>query len=131
MKYKAFVELVQDRAHLASLDEAVGAARATLTVLGQRLSAGEASNLGAQLPPEIGRYLHEVEPSGERFGLKEFFERVSKEEAADLPDAVHHARAVISVLQAAVSQGEIEDVRAQLPAEYGPLFESGSQGALA
>jgi uncharacterized protein (DUF2267 family) len=37
---------------------------------------------------------------------------------------------VIEVLQEAVSAGEIEDVRAQLPAEFDPLFDSGSEGTL-
>ena len=129
MKYNEFVGRVQHRARLSSTDEAVGAIRATLEVLGERLSGGEPSNLAAQLPPEVGRYLS-AETDGERFGLEGFFERVSKQEGTDLPDAVHHARAVVSVLQEAVSQGEIDDVLAQLPDEYDPLFESGSEGSL-
>jgi uncharacterized protein (DUF2267 family) len=131
MRYDEFVGRVQHRARLSSLDEAVGAVRATLAVLGQRLSGGEAGDLAAQLPPEIGRYLREAGMSGERFGLETFFERVSEQEGMNRPDAVHHARAVIAVLGEAVSPGEIKDVRAQLPAEYDPLFESGSEGALA
>jgi uncharacterized protein (DUF2267 family) len=52
MKYNEFVGQVQLRARLSSLDEAVGAVRATLTVLGQRLSGGEASDLA---PPACAR----------------------------------------------------------------------------
>jgi uncharacterized protein (DUF2267 family) len=130
MKYNEFVGQVQHRARQSSVDEAVGAIRATLATLGQRLAGGEAENLAAQLPPEIGRYLAEIEADGERFGLDEFFERVGKKEGTDLPDAAHHARAVVSVLSEAVSQGEINDMRAQLPEEYAPLFDSGSEGAL-
>lgn len=130
MKYDEFVGRVQNRARLSSTDEAVGAIRATLEVLGKRLAGGEPSDLAAQLPPEIGRYLEHAATAGERFGLDEFFERVSKQEKTDLPEAAHHARAVVSVLGEAVAQGEIEDVRAQLPQEYDPLFESGSEGSL-
>jgi len=43
---------------------------------------------------------------------------------------VHHARAVISVLTEAVSNGEIDDLRSGLPEEYAPLFEAGSEGEL-
>lgn len=43
---------------------------------------------------------------------------------------VHHTRAVIAVLQDAVSRGEIEDVRSQLPEESEPLFEAGSEGEM-
>jgi uncharacterized protein (DUF2267 family) len=82
------------------------------------------------LPEEIGRYLREVEGPAERFDLNEFFERVSGHEGSDLPVAVHHARVVTSVVRDAVTEGEIEDVLAQLPDEYKPLFESGSEGEM-
>jgi uncharacterized protein (DUF2267 family) len=62
--------------------------------------------------------------------LNEFFERVSSHEGTALPVAVHHARAVASVLRDAVSAGEIDDVLAQLPEDYEPLFESGSEGEM-
>jgi len=51
-------------------------------------------------------------------------------EGVDLPDAVHQARAVISVLGEAVSPGEMADARAQLPDEYDPLFGLGSEGEM-
>ena len=130
MQYNEFLGNVQDRARLATQDEAVAATRATLTVLAKRLAGGEADNLAAQLPEEIGRYLREVEGPAERFGLNEFFERVSSHEGTALPVAVHHARAVVSVLRDAVSAGEIDDVLAQLPEDYEPLFESGSEGEM-
>jgi uncharacterized protein (DUF2267 family) len=130
MKYNEFLGEVQHRARLSTTEQAVSAVRATLTTLGQRLAGGEAKNLAAQLPAEIGRYLEKAEPAGERFGLDEFFERVSQTEKTDMPVAAHHARAVVFVLGEAVSQGEVDDMRAQLPDEYDPLFESGSEGAL-
>jgi len=48
----------------------------------------------------------------------------------DYPDAVFHARAVIAVLRQAVSPGEMLDVRAQLPPEFGPLFAEGAEGKM-
>jgi uncharacterized protein (DUF2267 family) len=129
MTYDEFVGQVQSRARLGSTGEAVRATRATLEVLGQRLFGGEAKDLAAQLPQEIGYYLRQ-DGQSERFGLDEFFARVSEREGVDLPVAVHHARAVISVVSDAASQGEIDDVRNQLPAEYDALFESGSEGTM-
>ncbi len=131
MKTDQFIGLVQSRARLASTGEALRAVSATLQVLGQRLFGGEAGDLAAQLPSELGHYLLDGQEQGaESFGLDEFFQRVSILEGAALPDAVFHARVVISVLQEAVSRGEMDDVRAQLPEEYGPLFESGGEGRL-
>ena len=129
MQHDEFVGHVQNRARLASRGEALRAIRATLETLGERLAGGEAEDLAAQLPPEIGDYLREVESDGS-FSLDTFFDRVAEREGTDLPVAVHHARAVVAVLQEAVSAGEMEDVRAQLPEEYNPLFESGSEGSL-
>ncbi len=48
----------------------------------------------------------------------------------DEPRAVYHARVVMEVLQEGVTEGEMGDVRSQLPAEYDPLFEAGSQGEM-
>jgi uncharacterized protein (DUF2267 family) len=63
--------------------------------------------------------------------LEEFFERVNhRDEEVDLPRAVYHARVVMEVLQEAVSKGEMEHVRSQLPAEFDSLFEAGSQGEM-
>lgn len=129
MHFHEFIGHVQSRARLGSTGEAVKATRATLEVLAERLFNGQSSNLAAQLPSEVGVYLSD-DGQKQTFDLQEFFVRVSQRENVDLPDAVHHARVVISVVQEAVSQGEIEKVRAQLPEDYDALFESGSEGEL-
>jgi uncharacterized protein (DUF2267 family) len=129
MQYHEFIGKVQNRARLGTTGEAVRATRATLEVLGQRLYHGEAAHLASQLPTEIGVFLKNDHPD-EAFGVEEFFERVSTRENVDVPDAAHHARAVISVVKEAVSKGQFNDVRAQLPEEYDPLFESGSEGEM-
>jgi uncharacterized protein (DUF2267 family) len=131
MKHDAFIGQVQYRARLSSRGAAERATRATLETLAERLAGGEAKDLAAQLPPEIAEHLRgEWSAMGERFSLDEFFRRVSQREGADLPDAVFHARAVIEVLSEAVSRGEMDDVRAQLPAEFDRLFEAGSTGQM-
>jgi uncharacterized protein (DUF2267 family) len=129
MKHDAFIGQVQHRAHLSSRGAAERATRVVLETLAERLAGGEAGNLAAQLPPEIGEHLRNYRLlSGERFSLDEFYQRVSQGESVDLPEAVFHARVVIEVLGEAVSPGEMTDVRAQLPAEFDRLFEAGSSG---
>ena len=129
MQYDEFVGRVQNRARLAATGETVKAIHATLGTLGERLAGGEPDQLAAQLPQEIGAYLRSA-LKGQSFSLDEFFNRVTEREGVDKPDAVYHARAVISVLKEAVSPGEIEDVLSQLPAEYDPLFESSYEGRM-
>lgn len=130
MQHDEFIGQVQSRARLPSRGDAEKVTRATLEVLAERLAGGQPENLAAQLPEEIARHLEDGEEA-DRMSLDQFFERVSERSGSDLPDAVHQARAVVAVLTDAVSEGEIAKVKDQLPDEYRPLFESGSEGELA
>jgi uncharacterized protein (DUF2267 family) len=125
MRYEEFINLVLERARLNSRDEAINAIEATLKTLGERLTDREAADLAAQLPPAIGRFLTVVDTNKD-FGLDEFFEHVSRRESIGQPISREHARAVISVLEEAVSPGELQDVLAELPEEYETLFTFGS-----
>ncbi len=131
MKHDEFVGRVQHHARLGTTSETVRAIHATFKALGKRLHGKEAENLAAQLPPELGTYLTDAGES-ETYDLDEFFERVAEYEGVgvDLPQAVHHARAVIATLQEAVSAGELANVRSQLPESYNPLFEAGALGEM-
>lgn len=132
MTHDEFVGHVQNRARLGSRGAAETAIRATLETLAERLDAGAAENLSAQLPPEIARHLRgDHALLFERMSLDDFFQQVSARESAgiDLPEAVYHVRVVMEVLQEAVSKGEIEKIRATLPAEFRPIF-AGSRGNL-
>ena len=130
MKYDDFVGQVQHRARLPSSAEAVKAIRSTLETLGQRLSGGEVKDLASQLPEEIARFLPHEDSPAEPLSLNQFLVRVSDAEGVDLPASVHHTRAVISVLQDAVSPGEMEHIKDQLPEDWSPIFEAGSQGQM-
>jgi uncharacterized protein (DUF2267 family) len=129
VQYHDFIGQVQNRARLDSEEAAVKLTRVTLETLSERLGGDEPQNLGAQLPEEIGRFL--TSPGkGESFSSDEFFKRISEREEVDLPVSVHHVRAVFDVLNEAVTGGELNDVRSQLPDDYQRLFESGSSGEM-
>lgn len=132
MQHDEFIGHVQHRARLGSRGEAENATRATLQTLAERLAGGAAENLASELPPHIAGYLlgHPDTEVAEEMTLHEFFQRVSEREGVDLPKSIHHARAVIDVLQEAVSPGQMQNIRAQLPDEWDPLFESGSEGEM-
>jgi uncharacterized protein (DUF2267 family) len=130
MKHDEFIGKVQHLAQLGSRGDAERAAWATLQTLGERLAGGEAKDLASQLPPVLAAYaLSGYAGIGARFSLNEFFLLISDREGVDLPRAAHHARAVIEVLQEAISKGEIDDIRAQLPDEYNQLFSQQSAGS--
>jgi uncharacterized protein (DUF2267 family) len=128
MKGDEFFAEVRNLAELDSNEEAEKATRATLETLRERLAGNEPSNLAAQLPPEIAPY---VEGDGGRgsFSVQEFYERVAEREGVGHDETIRHTRAVATVLQAAVTGGEIDNVRSQLGNEYEELF--GQPGASA
>lgn len=131
MKTDEFVAKVQRRAGLSSPEAAFLAIGATLATLGERLAGGEVKDLASQLPPEIGEFLFQpMAGTGEPFGLDEFFWRVSQRAGLDLEDAALQARVVIGVLCEAVSMGEIENVRSQLPEDIRQLFMVENEGDL-
>lgn len=127
MKYDEFIKHVQTAAQLNSREEAERATRATLETVRERIVGDEAKDLAAQLPKELGEYLRGREgENGDHFPFKEFIERVSAKEGVEPTVAIIHARAVFSVLEDAVSPGEIEDVRVNFSDDYSELFSSTS-----
>ncbi len=127
MKGEQFIAEVRNLTELDTNEDAEKAIRATLETLKERLAGNVPSNLAAQLPPEIAPYV-EADGGREAFSVQEFYERVAqKEGTTNSEEAVKHAREVATVLQTAVSGGELEDVRSQLGNDYEELF--GQQGS--
>lgn len=123
MKYDQFIKHVQSFAQLNSRDEAERATRATLETIKERIVGNEASQLAAQLPKELSEYLRGREgEDGQYFRIEEFLQRVSEKEGVEPTAAAIHARAVIAVLQQAVSPGEFADVRSNFSDDYEDLF---------
>jgi uncharacterized protein (DUF2267 family) len=123
MNTEQMVSAVRDSARIDTREHAEKAVRATLRVLGQRL-AGEASDLAAQLSPELGAELT-ASSDTERFNLKEFYRRVAAEEGTGCSEheARQHARAVTAALREAVG-AEYLHVLDQLPKDYSDLVHT-------
>ena len=128
MKGEQFITEVKNLAEFDNDEDAQKAIGATLETLKERLAGEEPSDLAAQLPPEIAPYL-EGAGGRESFPVEEFYERVASKEGSSNAEAIRHARAVATVVQTAVTGGELDDVRSQLGAGYGELF--GQPGASA
>ena len=95
--------------------------------MSHRIEPGFASNLGAQLPEEVGRHLTTVD-TVDRFDWEEFQARLAADEAfasAEPPDIVHQSRVVMDVIDDAIEGAVIEELRDQLPAneDWNELFE--------
>ena len=127
MKIQEFIEQVQQRARLASKAEAESATRAALETLAECLTRDERVDAAAQLPRGLALYLEQPNLGGDRqpapsqqriSTLDEFYQRMSIREGVPPATAREHARVVMSVLVDALSKGEFEDIRAQLPIEF-------------
>ena len=132
MRYDEFIEQVQTRGYMEDRAEAQTALRATLKTLAECLDERESYDLAAQLPQELTEHLHHEGAGAEESpSLDEFIDRLNERDGeANRQRAVYHARVVMEVLGYALGRDEIERVRSQLPAEFDPLFDAGSQGEM-
>ena len=124
MQYEEFVDRVQQQAGLDSFSEAEATAQAVLTTLGEYLVGGEGLDLASQLPQGLAEHLRREPPNRPMiYSFPDFLQEVGEREETNTDEALAHARAVVSVLQEAVSEGEMEDVRRQFPSEFDSLFD--------
>lgn len=121
MKDDEFIGHVHERID-GTREQAEQAVRVTLEVLGQRLPAQEAKNLGEQLPPSLADCLRQSAAQDESFPVDQFFARVAELTDTSRDEATGRAKAVLGVLQDAISPGELVDLFDQLPDDYDDLL---------
>jgi uncharacterized protein (DUF2267 family) len=129
MKYNEFIESVRQRTGIPR--EAVETlTHATLQVLAERLSGGEAEDLQAQLPKELKEDLAvPKQKPAESFGAAEFTRRVAERAGIDEVAAQIGAAAVLATIGAAVTPGEFDDVLSQLGREFAALIGTAGPAA--
>ena len=134
MDHDTFIELVRQRAGvpasrrldgmpMTDTEMATSLTRATLQVLAQRISGGEARDIALQLPPDLDQALQPEHEHAEPFDLEVFVQRVADRAFVDYDAALAGVRAVFQTLREAVTGDEFEDVLAQLPREYAALLD--------
>jgi uncharacterized protein (DUF2267 family) len=126
MTYEEFLATVRRHGGPGDNAHADQASRIVLASLGKRLAGGEPRDLASQLPQELQDPLLAHTGAAETSDdLDEFLRRVAEKEGygCSPEQARSHARAVLGTITEFVSQGELEDLRAQLPAGYATLFE--------
>ena len=138
-RYPSIIERSAEAAHIwyrdaatelgtEDLHYAARALRAVLHALRDRLTVEEAAQLASQLPTLIrGIYYEQWKPGATKHlahDVGEFLEHVAAEgQMAGETEASHAVAAVAVVLRQHVSEGELADVLAILPAKLRPLFQ--------
>jgi uncharacterized protein (DUF2267 family) len=120
MRYEEFVHRVATAANIDG-EQAKTITRSVLETLGERLERTHRNHLADQLSEELREMVLD-RPVTRRFLLEEFYNRVAARADLRHSPAVRRTKAVMEVLRQAVSEGELEDIRAELPSEYGELF---------
>jgi uncharacterized protein (DUF2267 family) len=123
MQYEEFIAAVQQRAGGIPREQAEKVTSATLQTLAERITAGEAVDLAAQLPKALKDDLRKQRPEAEAFGLQEFVDRVAQRVGEPPSEAREHVRAVLTTVREAVSGGEFDDIMQQLPDEFWQVVE--------
>ena len=127
MQYDEIIKTVFDHGGSTERETAEKITRVVLADLGKQLTADEAKDLAGQLPQELESVVTERNPDDDQVNddVDDFLRRVAKHlgDQVDPKQARSHVRAVFATLNKAVTKGEVADLRSQLPAGFGPLFE--------
>lgn len=124
--YKVFLDKLKTLADLPGADLEAAAA-SVLCALEQRLTADEAFDLESQLPSKLRELLkrcdRHLSAEPRRFGLSEFYDKVATDLGVGRDEAVPLVRAVILAVKYQISQGEADDVHAQLPGDLKQIWQ--------
>ncbi|QUL79620.1 MULTISPECIES: DUF2267 domain-containing protein [unclassified Brevibacterium] len=126
MRSDEFLKNVTEVGGPSDAESAAVVTRTVLDNLGKQLKGGEAADLAAQLPAELQEPLQRHGSEAPLTDdVDDFLRRLAEQlgEGIDPDTARAYAGAVLSTVDAAVSEGEIGDLRSQLPAGFAPLFE--------
>ncbi|QUH04602.1 DUF2267 domain-containing protein [Saccharopolyspora erythraea] len=123
MRYDEFLKHLKEKDGIETPDRV---STIVLEELGSRLEGQEPADLAGQLPPELKEPLIKHTGEAEKFGADEFFRRIAEREGRGGEPEIGraHARAVLGTIAKFVSEGELEDVRSQLPADFRELVAS-------
>lgn len=123
MRYDEIIERLMETAGIEDEDSAERLALTVLEVLAERITRTERDNLAAQLPDGLKAPLEETRQDRRPFQLEEFYNRVRARADLGFPAAVSGSKAMVAVLQEAVTAGEIDDIRQELGSDFAELFE--------
>lgn len=125
MRYDEFLVAVERHGGPSDREHADQATRTVLSDLGKRLAGHEPRDLASQLPTELQDTLLQHDGAQETTDdVDDFLRRVADHEGRGCSpeQALEHAQAVFMTMADFVSEGELDEVRSQLPAGFAPLF---------
>ena len=128
MKYDEIINRVQKYTGLTEGTKAEQVLKAVLGTLGENVYRTEERHMAAELPNELKNVFYEYQPpergKADRavYPLEEFYNRVKARANITLQESQEFTSHVLTVLQEAVSPGEMEDVIREIRPELRKLF---------
>ena len=121
MDYQSFITVVRERADVPDA-EAERVACVTLRTLSRRISVGQAEDIAERIPGELRSC---VQPGGspQKFHLEGLIKRLEEQLGVDRRKTEQEAKAVFTALWSMVGSDEFDDMRSELPKDFGPLLE--------
>lgn len=107
-----------------SRESAVRAVNATLSTLRERISAGEAEDVAANLPEPVAELLRTPRTAAEQMGTGDFVNRVAMRAGVSTHHAEKLASTTLSVLAGEVGPEEARRLGAQLPEPLAAMLSS-------
>lgn len=123
MKPDDFFRKVKDQAGLDSTEEGARLTEVVLTALAARIERGDRADLASELPGEFSRYFDSGREQ-ELLPARDFVDLVSARYDGGIERTGELIRAVLGTLREAVSEGRVQQLMAELPEDYGPLFSN-------
>ncbi len=116
--------LVSQLARIPTPEDVIGAFRAFLSTLAERLSSRDAFFIASELPPELATFLlSPPRAHGDSFSAHEFYSRMAQRQHLNAAISEDQARIIGAVIGAQLSERALGDLSAALPAELCHLFE--------
>lgn len=123
MAYREMIKKVREYSGFSD-DEAENALILFLRILAERLAPDERMDFASQLPPELQDTVvaGEIDNTGNSMSAEDMVEKIAVENNIEDSQARNIITSVWRAIKDTVSEGEIEDVEAQLPKDIVALL---------
>ncbi|MEK7704526.1 MAG: DUF2267 domain-containing protein [Myxococcota bacterium] len=122
MAVAGMLQRIQERAALASVQDAERVTRAVLESLGARLLEIDAEVVARRLPPAWAAWLRR--PHEGDFSLVELYRRVAERQGVEVREVIEHVAVVCQVVAESVDEVACKHLRMRLPEDFAALFTS-------
>lgn len=114
MRYREMVKKVQQYSGFSD-SESENALVTFIKMLAKRLTPDERMDFASQLPAELQDTAMSVGSTDENISMEDIVETIAEEQNIDEDHAKKQVMAAWQTLKDAITRGEIDDIRAQLP----------------